>query len=306
MDTSAALRAFARVVERGSLTAAARDLGISQPAVTKHVRNLENHVGARLLERTSRVVRTTPQGQALYDASRPALAAIDAALEGVGRDMEEVGGTLKVHAPSCIGPKHIHAMLMDFQEHHPQVDIDLVLDHRDVDIIYENFDLAIRYGRPGGDGLIIRRLGSVRRILVAAPEYLAKFGKIETLEDLSRARLVATPSLVGPHDTLQLIRGNEGLSVSVRPILRTNNTEVAINTLLSGRAAGHAQTALITHELAEGRLVRILPDYEVKPTEAFLVYPSIRYMRPVVRAFSDFVITAMRDVPGIDSGSAQA
>lgn len=160
MDIAAALRAFVRTVERGSMTAAARDLSISQPAVTKHLRNLERHVGARLLERSSRIVRPTTQGQALYDASRDALVTIDAALEGVRRDMGAVEGNLRIHAPSCLGAKHLHGIIATFQRERRGVTADLILDNRDVDLIHENFDLAIKYGRPTGNDLIIRRLGS--------------------------------------------------------------------------------------------------------------------------------------------------
>lgn len=139
MDINTALRAFVRTVEKGSITGAARDLAISQPAVTKHLRNLERHVNARLLERSNRAVRPTAHGLALYEASRSALASIDAALEGVRRDMGEIEGTLRIHAPSCLGTRHLHGIVMAFQDEHPAVAVDLVLDNRQVDLVYENF-----------------------------------------------------------------------------------------------------------------------------------------------------------------------
>ena len=114
MDLALALKAFVRTVERGSLTAAAKDLGVSQPAVTKHLRNLEAHVGARLVERSTRVVRPTPLGLTLYEASQPALASIEAALEGLRRNMGSIEGLLRVHAPTCIGARHLHAIVMEF------------------------------------------------------------------------------------------------------------------------------------------------------------------------------------------------
>ncbi len=301
MDLAIALRAFVRTVERGSVTAAARDLSVSQPAVTKHLRNLERHVGARLLERSSRMVRPTAQGQALYEASRSGLAMIDSALERVRLDMGEIEGLLRVHAPSCLGTKCLHPIVMAFQARYPAVSIDLVLENRAVDLVYENFDLAIRYGRLEGQDLVMRRLGWIRRILVASPAFLARVGPIETLERLAEVDLVTTPAILSPRDMLSLRHRGRPVEVHVRPILRANSAEVIARTLLDGRAAGPVQKLLISEDLAAGRLVHILPDYEVRPTEAFLTYPSVRFMRPVVRAFTDFAIAALREVDGIDA-----
>lgn len=300
MDVNLALRAFVRTVEKGSVTGAARDLGISQPAVTKHLRNLERHVNARLLERTTRAVRPTAHGLTLYEVSRTALASIEAAMEGVRHDMGEIEGTLRIHAPSCIGAQHLHGMVMEFQNEHPAVTVDLVLDNRQVDLIYENFDLAIQYGKPEQQELIIRRFGSIRRILVASPEYLKRVGPIDSLDRLSQVDMVTTATILSPRDTLTLHREGGITEISVRPSLRTNNAQVIANSLKSGHGAGPVQVILVSEELADGRLVRILPEYEVKPTDAYLTYPSTRFMRPVVRAFADFVVPKLRNVEGID------
>ncbi|QRM32698.1 LysR family transcriptional regulator [Microvirga sp. VF16] len=302
MDIAVALRAFVRTVERGSVTAAARDLAVSQPAVTKHLRNLERHVGARLIERSPKAARPTAQGQALYEASRAALATIDAALEGVRRDMGEIEGQLRLHAPSCIGSKHLHPIVMEFQRLHPAVTVDLVLENREIDLIYENFDLAIKYGRPADQDLIIRRLGVIRRILVASPELLKKTGPIDTLQRLSEISVITSAAGLAPRDTLGL-QGKEGtVDIPVRPTIRTNSADVIASTLLHGHAAGPVQQLLVNDELASGTLVRILPEYEIKPTEAYFAYPSVRFMRPAVRAFTDFAIPALRTIKGLDAG----
>lgn len=302
MDISAALRAFIRTIERGSISAAARDLKVSQPAVTKHVRNLESHVGARLLERSSRMVRTTPQGQALYDASRDALVSIDAALEGVRRDMGTVEGNLRIHAPSCLGSRHLHGIVMAFQALFPGVSVDLILENRDVDLVYENFDLAIKYGRPANQDLIIRRLGMVERILAATPDFLARHGPIEDPQRLAAVPLILSTAFHARKDILSLRGpGDQTVDVPVRSILRSNSAEVIATTLRDGYAAGPVQLLLVSDELADGRLVRILPQYDVRPTEAFLVYPSIRFMRPALRAFTDFAIPRLRSIQGFDA-----
>lgn len=300
MDLAIALRAFIRTLERGSLTAAAQDLGVSQPAVTKHLRNLERHVGARLLERSNRMVRPTAPGLSLYEASRSALATIDSALEGVRRDMGEIEGTLRLHAPTCLGIKHFHGIVAAFQARYPTVSVDLLLENRNIDPVYDNVDLALIYGRPEGQDLIVRRLGLIRRILVASPRLLAAFGPIRGIEDLSRVPMITTVGATTGRDTLALQHGAEAVNAAVRPLMRTNSAEVLVSTLLDGRAAGAVQHLLIAEELASGTLVRVLPDYEVKPNEAFLAYPSTRFMRPAVRAFTDFAVPALRAIEGID------
>lgn len=301
MDLAVALRAFLRTVERGSVTAAARDLGVSQPAVTKHLRNLEQHVGARLLERSARLVRPTPQGQTLYELSRSALATIDSALEGVRRDMQTIEGPLRIHAPSCIGSRHLHGVVLAFRDRYPGVTVDLVLENRTIDLVHENYDIALHYGRPAGQDLIIRRIGFVRRILVASPDFLKRIGPIVTPARLGEIDMVMTASPLAPRDRLTLFADGEPWEVMVRPVLRTNDAQALIETLLAGHAAGVAQRLLVVPHLANGRLVQILPEYQARPTEAFLVYPSVRFMRPAVRAFTDFAAPRLQAIDGVDA-----
>ena len=300
MDFSSALKAFVRTVERGSLTAAARDLGISQPAVTKQLSNLEREVGARLMERSARSIRLTPQGKALYQATREPLAALEAALEGARQDAGHVEGPLRIHAPSCIGARHFHRIVMEFQRRHPRVTADLILENREIDLVFEDFDLALRYERPTGQDVVIRRLGRIRRIVVAAPSFLARHGPIEEPEQLSELAVITTSRLTAPRDVLFLERdGSDSLAVPVRPALRTNSAEVISSTLLSGHAIGPVQELLVTDELADGRLVRVLPNYEVRSTEAYFALPSVRYMRPAVREFIEYAVPSLKSIEGI-------
>ncbi|WAJ26130.1 LysR family transcriptional regulator [Antarcticirhabdus aurantiaca] len=300
MDLAAALRAFTRTVERGSITAAAQDLSLSQPAVSKHIANLERRVQARLLERSARLVRPTPEGQALYDASRSALASIDAAVEGLSAMTGSIEGTIRLHAPSCIGGRYLHPLVMRFQRAHPDVTFELVLENRTVDLVFENFDMAFMHGRPSAQDLVIRRLGLARRILVASPAFLDEHGPVDTVERLSQVPLVTTSRSMTAKNRLALLSNGQVLELEVRSILHSNDAHVVGRTLLDGHAAGPVQSLLVTDDLRSGRLVRILPDWEVRPTELFLAYPSVRFMRPAVRAFSDFVLAGIRTVDGLD------
>lgn len=293
------LRAFVRTVERGSVTGAARDLALSQPAVTKHLRQLENRTGVRLFERTARSVRPTAQGLALYEASRAALATLEAALEGVQRDAGAVEGSLRLFAPSCVGSRQFYDAVAAFQAAHPAVCVDLVLDMRPVDLVYENFDLAVTYAKPDTQDTIVSRIGSVRRVLAAAPTYLDGVGPIRDPDDLAELRMAVTPAVLSRQDTLVLCRGERMIETGVTPALKTNSADVLLRALRSGRHIGPVQSLLIGDDLASGALVRVLPDYEVRSNDVYVSYPSARLMRPAVRAFVDLLIPRLKAVDGI-------
>jgi DNA-binding transcriptional LysR family regulator len=298
MDLATTLRAFVRIVERGSMTEAASDLGVSQPAVSKLLRNLEAHVGARLIERNPRAMRPTAQGLALYEAAGGALALIDAAIEGVRSGANAICGHLRLHGPACIGEGHLHRVVAQFQERHPAVTVELTLENRAVDLIHENLDLALRMGRPADQSLILRRIGYSRRILVASPRYLEGRPLIERCEDLRGHDMVVTnASLSGA--ILPLRRGLQRSEIPVRPKLTTNNAQVLVGALMAGRGVGTAQLLLVADQLRNGALVRVLPEYEIEPKEFFLVYPSSKFLRPTVRAFVDFAAPALQRIEGI-------
>ncbi len=298
MDLSTALRAFVRIVERGSMTAAASDLGVSQPAISKLLRNLETHTGARLIERNPRAMRPTAQGLSLYEAAGGALAIIDAAIEGVRSDVGVIDGSLRVHGPACIGERHLHRVVADFLDRYPAVTAELTLENRSVDLIHENVDLALRMGRPADQNTIVRRIGLSKGILVASPDYLRRRGQIVGFEDLSGHDIVVTnASLVG--GALQLRKGKQRIEAPVRPKLITNNAQVLVEALKAGKGVGTTQVLLVADELKSGALIRVLPEYDIEPTEFFLVYPSSKFLRPTVRAFIDFAVPALQRIDGI-------
>ncbi|MTD94028.1 LysR family transcriptional regulator [Hyphomicrobium sp. xq] len=299
MDVTAALRAFIRTIERGSITAAARDLGVSQPAVSKLIRNLEAHTGARLLERSSRAVKPTPIGLVLYEASGNSLATIDAALERVRSDMGEIKGTLRLHGPVCLGESHLQRIVMDFQRLHPGVAVELTLENRSVDLVHENIDLAVRIGRPTEQSYILRKIGLIRRILVAAPAYLSSRGALRNPRQLADHDVIVTDAVLSRQGMLALCKGGQQLAVPVSPILKTNNAQVLIAALIAGRGVGPVQLPLVTNELRTTQLVRALPQYEVRPSELYVVYPTSRFLRPAVRAFVDFAGPALKAIDGI-------
>ena len=299
MDLAFALRSFVRTVECGSMTAAARDLGISQPAVSKLLRNLEAHTGARLLERNSRGLRPTEQGLALFEASGDALSTIDAAIEALRANDRCVSGKLVLHGPACIGERHLHAIVMTFQDRHPAVSVDLRIENQSADLIQDNIDIAVRMGQPTGQDLIAKRIGFSRRILVASPEYLARRGGVEDCLALADHDLIVTNASLSSRGMLSLRKDDSTMKVRVAPKLTTNNAQVLVNALKAHRGIGTAQVLLVADALRDGTLVQVLPDHAIEPTDLYLTYPSAKFLRPTVRAFINFAIPALRGIDGI-------
>ncbi|SFL54191.1 LysR family transcriptional regulator [Methylorubrum salsuginis] len=299
MNTVAALRVFIRVVERGSMTAAARDLGISQPAVSKILRELEGHMGTRLLHRSPRAMQLSEPGRLLYDATSGALSTIDAAIEDVRNGAGSITGDLHIHGPVCVGERHLSRIVFDFQSRHPQLRVSLTLEDRAINLIEDNIDLALCVGRPEAQNLIARRVGASRRILVAAPDYLARHGTPGNHLDLVRHGLIVSTTILSRQGTITLCRGPSTTEVQVHPVLTTNNPQVLVGALEAGRGIGTAQHLLVADHLASGRLVRALPQDEVEASELFLTYASAKFLRPVVRAFIDFLIPELRRIDGI-------
>lgn len=302
MDLTSALRNFARIVERGSMTAAARDLGVSQPAVSKLLMSLEAHLGARLLERNARVMRPTMQGLQLYKSCGAALTTIDAAVEAIRNNFGEINGHLRVHGPVCVGERHLHRIVMDFQDRYPDVSIDLIIENQPVDLIRANIDVAVRMGFPTDQSLIVRRIGSSRRVLVASPDYLARRGQARSVASLADHDVIVTDASLSPKGTLRLCHGDAIEEIAVHPMLTTNNAQVLIAALKAGRGIGTAQVLLVSDELRDGRLARVLPQYEIESSELFLTYPSSKFLRPIVRTSIDFAAPALQRINGIVEG----
>ena len=157
-----------------------------------------------------------------------------------------------MHGPVCLGESRLHRIVADFQDRHPAVSVRLTLENRSADLIHEGFDLAIRMGRPVDQEAILRRIGLVQRILVAAPSYLAKRASVTEPHDLPDHSLLVTDTVLSRADTLPLCRNGETVEVPVRPVLTTNNARVLIDAMLSGRGIGTAQVQLVAEELASG------------------------------------------------------
>jgi DNA-binding transcriptional LysR family regulator len=285
LDHLAAMAIFAKVVETNSFTAAARALGISKSAVSKQVAALEDRLGARLLNRTTRRLALTEIGVAFYDrCSRLVAEAEEAELE-VTRMTAEPRGELRINAPYSFGINHVAPRLGGFLAAHPAVSIDLTLDDRYVDLVADGYDLAIRIGNLSDSSLIARKLGMTRVLLVAAPEYWAKHGMPKTPRDLANHEcLIYSYRRMG--NLWQF--GNEAVRVSGR--MHANNGDVLRQVAVAGHGVVIMPSFIIWEDLLAGRLVPALPGHEPPPLGIYAVYPHSRHLSAKVRAFVDYLV----------------
>ncbi|WP_431221910.1 LysR substrate-binding domain-containing protein [Serratia sp. L9] len=297
MDKLGAMVTFARVTELGSLSAAARDLQLTQPAVSQQIVNLEQQLGTLLLYRTTRSVTLTEAGQRYYQQIKPILEAVEEAEETLRGLNSRLQGNLRIHAPSGFGQRHLTPLVIAFQQQHPELNIELLLADSIADVVGEGIDVAIRFGELHAPGTIARRLGEVQRVLVASPDYLARYGTPNTLAELSEHPHIRYSGLSGNSLTLSGQKGVE--TVNVRPVFRANNTFALLAAIESGLGIGGAQLPLIGEALKQGRLTIVLADYHYPPLQVHAVYPATRFIPAKVRAWVDFLAQALVTIEGI-------
>ncbi len=288
LDTLVGMAVFARVVDDGGFSAAARRLGLSKSAVSKQVAALEDRLGARLLNRTTRRMSLTEAGTALVERCRRVLAEAEAAQDAIGLLQAAPTGVLRVNAPMTFGTLHLAPAIPDFLERHPGISVDLNLNDRMVDLVEEGFDVAVRIARLADSSLVARKLAPMRRVMVASPLYLARRGVPERLADLAGHDCFSY-SYVAAGDEWRFT-GPDGEEV-VQPTgrLRANNGEVLREAALAGIGIAVLPVFIAGPDLAAGRLVQVLPQYDNRGGAIYAVWPSGRHPSPKLRAFVDFL-----------------
>lgn len=289
MDTLEAMRVFVAVVERNGFSAAAQALDMSTAGVTRQVAALEKRLSTRLLHRTTRRVSPTSAGAAYYAQCVRLLAEFDALEASIGAQALEPSGTLRINAPVSWGIARLGPLLASYRERFPQVELDLALSDRLVDMVEEGYDVAIRITREPSPTLIARRLGESRVSLCAAPAYLAARGTPQTPQDLqAHACLGYSYWAAGNNWPLQGPGGE--VKVAVNSLLHANNGDVLREAAIAGMGLILQPDFLLEDALADGRLVRILPEWEASPIGIFAVYTSRSHLAPKVRSFIDHLV----------------
>jgi DNA-binding transcriptional LysR family regulator len=278
------LAVLVAVVEQGSLVGAARRLRRSPPAVTRALSALERRVGARLIERTTRRLSPTEAGRALAEDSRALLSAYDEAVAEISP--APVRGLLRVTAPVQFGKRHVAPLVTAFLQRFPQTQVELVLNDRYLDLIDEALDVAIRIGALSDSSLLVRRVGEVRRMVVASPHYLALRGT-----PAKPAELAAHDTIFSTSTTSELMEwrfGSHGrTAVRLAPRLLVNDVDARLAAARAGQGIVRVLSYQVSEDLAAGKLVRLLRAYEPPPLPVQLVAASRVHMLPKIRAFLD-------------------
>src|SRR5262245_29773988 len=293
MDRIDELVVFTTILDAGSLIEAARRLRRSSPAVTRTLAALEQRVGARLIQRTTRQLSPTDAGRRLASRARQLLADYG---ETIGRvdDNQDRGlqGLLRVTAPSLFGRWHVTPIVASFLDAHPGIRIELVLTNRNLDLVEEGLDIAVRIGPLADSGLVARRVGEVRRVLFASPDYLALRGRPRTLRDLMVHDLIFNSTR--PVSPVWRFRASgRDRAVRFTPRFMVTDIEAVLLAARAGRGIGRGLSYQVADDFASGTLVRLLGDYEPPTLPVQLVVPTARHMPPSVRAFLDHAAQAL-------------
>lgn len=290
---------FARVVTAGSMSAAGREMGLSPAVVSKRLRRLEDRLGTRLLQRTTRQISLTEAGQGFYERVVAILASIEEAETYVSRRSAMARGTLRVSAPTSFGRMHIAPHLSAFLKANPDLAINLELSDEFVDIVGGGFDLAIRIAELTDSSLVARRLAPIHRVLCATPGYLHAHGTPRTIHDLSQHVCLAAAN----QDPWKLEGPDGPIAVRASGPIQTNSSEVIREAVINGVGIALRSTWDIGAELRAGKLQVVLPQYRAsRHVGVHAVYPSRRFLPAKVRVFIDYLAQLYGPAPYWDEG----
>lgn len=294
MDRLTEMEAFASVVDLGGFTDAARKMGLSKSAISKHVSSLEARLGARLLNRTTRRVSPTEIGLAYYDKARQVLDDASEADAMVTSMQATPKGSLRLSATTDFGVQHISRALSEFLNKYPEINVNMVLSNRQVDLLSEGFDLAIRVGELADSSLRARKLAETNMRVIGSPMYFYQHGVPKRIDDLSQHKLLHFSNqssgnawkITSPSGEKRLIRAGGSLTV--------NDGQSLLQAAEAGLGIAYLPSFLYSDAVADGRLKIVLPDLPIEVLGVHVVYPPGLYTQPKLRAFIDFLAEHFR------------
>lgn len=299
MDKLEAMQAFAKVVSLGSYAEAGRALGLTRSAVSKAVMELERLLGARLLDRTTRRVGPTEAGLAYFERCVDIIARVEETELQVSRLHDEPRGVLKINGPMSFGALYLGRAIAEFIRSYPELKIELSLNDRFIDPIEEGFDVTVRIGELADSSLIAKKLAPARRVLVAAPSYLAVFGEPGDPSDLARHRCLN----YGHTTTLQrwqLTSNGETIHVPISSTFCSNNGDVLRTAALTGQGIAKLPTFLVGSDIAAGKLDVVLDRFPPVELGIYALYAPNRYLATKTRLLIDHLVQSFGDAPEWD------
>jgi len=298
MDRIGDIVLFLRVLDMGSISAAARSLDLSVAVASQRLQRLERELGVRLLHRTTRRLHATPEGAVLAEQGRPLVEDLDALAGSLRQAGAGVTGTLRVTTSASFGRQYVSPLLPEFLHAHPGLGISIHLTDHVLDLVSSGFDLAIRIGTLEDSTLVSRKLADNQRLLCASPDYLREHGWPQTPQDLARHECLVLVGAQGRADVWRFDDGRGGeTAVRVRGRVEANTGELLSDAALAGFGIAMHSTWHVWEDLRAGRLVQVLPDHAIAVNGIYAVMPQRRLVPPRVRAFVDFLAERWRDAP---------
>jgi|SRR5690554_313563 len=292
------LSLFIRVVETGSFTAAAESLNVQKSTISRRIAQLEDTLGIRLIQRTTRKLKLTPEGEELFNRAQPLVDDLEAVQDDISASKTELRGRLRLTMPTEIGVFMMNEVITSFMQTYPRLEVDVELSTRTVDLIEEGVDLALRLGPLPNSSLIARHIAGLHRGLFATPEYLEQHGMPQTPDDLAHHQCI---SLLKPFDHLRFTNWNDSEPVTMGGRLRTNSMSFVREMILQGMGVGRLPEVFCGELIKTGRIVRVLEEFTLDPLEINALYASRRNLNPRVRAFIDHMSERLRDHPWVQN-----
>ena len=288
MDASSDLRVFVRVMDRGNFSLAASDLGITPSAVSKLISRLEDRLGVRLLERSTRRLALTPEGETFLARARRIVADIEEAEAEVARVRGAPRGKLRINSGTAFGLHQLAPALADFLARYPEIDIELSITDRLVDLIEEQSDIAVRSGHIPEGPFVQRKLADLQRVICAAPAYLSRHGTPRTAADLKGHDCIIVS---GPGLNRWPFKTRSGIDVvEVRPRVTTDDAEAALRLAIEGAGIVRLSDVIVGPPLRDGKLVALLTDvHHVETFPLAAIYPAGRHRLPRIAVFLEFL-----------------
>jgi DNA-binding transcriptional LysR family regulator len=296
------MQVFAKVVESGSFAAAAARLGISASMVSQHVKDLEERLGVRLLNRTTRKVSLTETGRAYYERCAGLLAELEEIERAVSDMHSAPRGELRVNSSPTFGILHLAPAVADFTARYSEISVELMLSDHMADMIEERFDVAVQIGQLPDSSLIARQLALCRLVVCGAPDYFARHGIPHAPADLATHNCLTIVTGISYYRTWHLVAA-DGTALNITPIgnLRTNSAAALKVAALAGQGVAYLPTYLVGDALQSGALVTVLDDYLAPPLPVRAVYPHNRHLSAKVRVFVDFLAARFGHEPPWDN-----
>jgi len=299
IDRVELMRTFVRIVETGSLSAAARQLSTTQATVSRRLQSLETLLGARLLLRTTHATKLTDDGERCYQHARRVIDSWLALEDEVGQAEDEPVGVLRVRAPHAFGQDQLLKPLTEFLQQYPQLSVEWMLNDKSVDFLSDYIDCAIRVGAEVDPATVSVLLAEVPRSVVASPELLARFAPVSVPEDLQTLPWIAINTFYQHHVELFDGESTAPARVAIPPRLSTDSLHVARNTALTGLGVAVVSSWTVQEDIREGRLVHLLPEWQPAALPVHLVYPWSRYYPARLRRFLEMMKQVMPGIAGM-------